>query len=291
MVTDMDGVIQSVNPAFTHITGYPAQEAIGKTPRLLRSDRHSQDFHTAVWQQVASRGFWQGEIWNRRKSGEVFLEWQTITRIGAADRAAARYVAVFHDITDSWQKNENTRQLAFHDALTKLPNRALLMERLERQIAFTEREPRLIAVIFLDIDGFKAVNDTLGHAVGDELLIAIAQKLQALVRQSDTVARLGGDEFVIQLDSPANREEVGQVADRFLAAINEVLDIQGHRVQVAASIGITVCPDDGNTAAGLIKGADMAMYEAKRAGKNRVRFFDAGSAGVAQRTDVRQHSP
>ena len=275
MVTDRNGIIMSVNPAFTQITGYPAEEAVGQSPRLLRSDRHDQAFHASVWKEIEGEGRWQGEIWNRRKDGGVFLEWQTITRIASANEADTRYVSVFHDITDTWQINEDNRQLAFHDALTKLPNRALLMERLDRRILSAAREPRAMAVMFLDLDRFKAVNDTLGHAVGDELLVAVAGKLQALVRQSDTVARLGGDEFVIKLDNPANQDEVKHIADRVIAVINEPIEIGDYTVHVGASVGIAIFPGDGATAAELLKSADAAMYGAKRAGKNRYQFFDA----------------
>jgi diguanylate cyclase (GGDEF)-like protein len=179
---------------------------------------------------------------------------------------------VFHDITASWQISEKHRHLAFHDALTGLPNRTLLMERLERRIASSVREPQLIALLFIDLDGFKEVNDSLGHAVGDELLIAIARKLQALVRQSDTAARLGGDEFVIKLDNPANRDEVQHIAERVIAVINLPVEIQGYSVQMGGSIGIAMFPEHGNTAAALLECADAAMYEAKHAGKNRYRF-------------------
>jgi diguanylate cyclase (GGDEF)-like protein/PAS domain S-box-containing protein len=275
MVTDGSGLILSVNPAFTQITGYPAQEAVGQTPHLLRSERHDEKFYASLWQQITGPGLWRGEIWNRRKNGEVFLEWLTITRIAGSNEAATRFVSVFHDITDSWKVNESNRLLAFHDALTKLPNRALLLERLERQIAGAERDPKRIAVLFLDLDRFKAVNDTLGHAVGDELLIIVSQKLQSLVRQSDTVARLGGDEFVILLDNPAHQDEVVYIADRVISVINEPIEILGHQVHVGASLGIAMYPDHGITAAELIESADASMYGAKRAGKNRYRFFTA----------------
>jgi diguanylate cyclase (GGDEF)-like protein/PAS domain S-box-containing protein len=280
MVTDAHGIILSVNPAFTEITGYPAQEAIGQSPRLLRSNRHEQEFHAGLWRQITETGQWKGEIWNRRKNGEIFLEWQTITRIAGSDKDSSRYVSVFHDITESWQKNEHTKHLAFHDALTDLPNRSLLMERLERQISIKEREPRCLAVLFLDLDRFKFVNDTLGHAIGDDLLIAVAQKLQALVRQSDTVARLGGDEFVIMLDNPASREEVVQIAKRIIAVINEPVTFHGKIAQVGTSIGIARYPEDGATAAELLKSADMAMYQAKHAGKNTYRFWSLENNGT-----------
>jgi diguanylate cyclase (GGDEF)-like protein/PAS domain S-box-containing protein len=275
LVTDLAGVIQSVNPAFTKITGFPAEEAIGHTPRILRSDRHDAPFHAALWNQIANQGHWQGEIWNRRKNGEVFLERQTITRIAGGHNEVSRYVSVFHDITDAWQANEDNRHLAFHDPLTKLPNRTLLLERLERQIARAKREPGSFAVMFLDLDHFKAVNDTLGHAVGDELLIVVAQKLQTLVRQTDTVARIGGDEFVIKLDNPASQDEVNYIAQRVIGVINETIEIKGHQIQVGASVGIALYPENGTTANELIQNADAAMYAAKRTGRNKFRLYSA----------------
>jgi diguanylate cyclase (GGDEF)-like protein/PAS domain S-box-containing protein len=273
MVTNTNGVILSVNPAFTEITGYPAQEAVGKTPRLLRSERHAAEFYASIWKQITAQGQWKGEIWNRRKCGDVFLVWQTITKIAGDNTESSRYVSVFHDITDTWKANEDNRHLAFHDALTKLPNRALLMERLERRISTAEREPLRIAIMFLDLDRFKLVNDTLGHAVGDELLIVVANRLQALVRHSDTVARLGGDEFIIKLYNPASQDEVVQIVGRVISVINDPVEIQGHHVQVGASVGIAMYPDDGATASELIASADSAMYVAKHAGKNRYQFF------------------
>ncbi len=272
MVTDLQGVIESVNPAFTEITGYTAEDAIGNTPRLLRSDHHDQEYFAAIWDEISTGGQWQGETWNRRKDGSIFLVWQTITRIDGSDNTPVRYVSVFHDITHNWEKNERTTHLAFHDALTGLPNRLLLMDRLEQLLSATEREPRNVAVMFQDLDRFKSVNDSLGHDVGDELLKVVAEKLLSQVRQSDTVARLGGDEFVIVLDNPANREEVAQVAARIVANLNEPMEFKGKKVEIGTSIGIAVYPDDGKTPAQLIRSADKAMYAAKEAGKNTFRF-------------------
>lgn len=272
MVTDTNGVILSVNAAFTDITGYPAQEAVGQTPRLIRSDHHEPAFHASVWKQIAEQGEWKGEIWNRRKNGEVFLVWQTITRVAAEDGGLGRYISVFHDITEVWQKNERNRHLAFHDALTDLPNRTLFLERLERQFVMSERHPRCLAVLFLDLDGFKHVNDTLGHAIGDELLKAVANKLQGLIRQTDTAARLGGDEFVILLDSPENRGEVENIAKRIIASINAPLHLTGCVAHVGTSIGIAICPEHGASPSDLLKSADAAMYRAKQEGKNTYRF-------------------
>ncbi len=287
-ITDEQGVILSVNPAFTKITGYTAEEAIGKTPRILKSGRHDEAFYTNLWAEIASTGRWQGEIWNRRKDGEVFVEWQTITKIPAANDEPCRYVSIFHDITELWRKNESLRHLAFHDMLTDLPNRSLLIERIERQIAMAERDKRGVALLFLDLDRFKAVNDRLGHDVGDDLLRMVAKKLQSLVRVADTVARLGGDEFVILLDNPASAEEVAQIAERVVALVNEPMSFSGQPAQVGTSIGIALYPADGKTPAALIKSADVAMYAAKYAGKNTYRFFSPHMAQSVDRTEARE---
>jgi diguanylate cyclase (GGDEF)-like protein/PAS domain S-box-containing protein len=273
MVIDANGIILSVNPAFTDTTGYPAQETIGQSTHLLRSNHHEDEFYAELWRSMLDLGRWQGEIWSRKKTGEIYLAWHTLTKVAGSSGGSSRYVSVFYDITDGWRKNEHTRHLAFHDALTDLPNRSLLMERLERHISMSERDPRNLAILFLDLDHFKHVNDTLGHAVGDELLKVVAQKLQAQVRQSDTVARLGGDEFVIVLDNPASREEVVQIAKRIIAVIHEPFELRGRTAQVGTSIGIALYPEDGATAAELIKHADVAMYESKGTGRNKYRFF------------------
>ena len=275
MVTDENGLIVSVNPAFTAITGYAADEAIGSTPRLLKSHRHEQRFFEEVWQQLRTAGHWEGETWNRRKNGEIFLVWQSITTIPAVAGGPLRYVSVFHDITERWRDDERLRHLALHDALTDLPNRALLIERLTLLIAITERELRAIAVMFIDLDGFKAVNDQHGHQVGDELLIAIGQRLSQQVRHSDTVARLGGDEFVVLLDNPASLLEVERIAERIVAAVAQPVVLSECSVRVSATLGIAVHPAGGQTAETLMAHADAAMYQAKRAGKGTYRFHHA----------------
>lgn len=274
-VTDANGAILSVNPAFTRITGYPAEEVIGENPRILKSNRHDQAFYAAMWQDINAKGRWEGELWNRRKNGDIYPERMVITAIRDAAGEAHRYVSVFNDITALWRKDEHVRHLAFHDALTDLPNRTLLLERLDRQIAMSAREHRELAVMFLDLDGFKLVNDTLGHEVGDDVLKTVAQRLLTIVRQADTVARLGGDEFVIILDNPANRDEVAHIASRIIATVGEPMNLQPRTAQVSTSIGIAMLPADGETPADLIKNADTAMYAAKMSGKKIFRFFDA----------------
>ncbi|WPX30914.1 diguanylate cyclase [Actimicrobium sp. CCC2.4] len=273
MVTDSKDVILSVNPAFTGITGYSAQEAVGQTPGLLRSPRQSAQFYAAKQGQIRDTGLWQGEIWSRKKSGELFLERQTTTRIAGAHADEDRYVAVFQDITATWEKNEHIRQLAFHDGLTNLPNRRLLMERIERHIVAAGRRARGLAVLFLDLDRFKVINDDFGHAAGDELLVTVARRLQGLLREADTVARLGGDEFVVLLDNPVNRIEIERVVQLIIAVVNEPMVSQDKTARVGTSVGIAVYPDDGAKATTLLKNADLAMYEAKNAGRNTFRFF------------------
>ena len=275
MVTDSDGIILSVNPAFTQITGYTATEAIGQPRRLLETLQHDPGFFAALWDDVATHGRWEGETWNRRKNGDVFVEWQSITLIRDADNEPLRYVSVFHDVTERWQQNEHTRHLALHDGLTDLPNRHLLMERFHQLLMLSEREQRMLAVLFLDLDGFKLVNDTLGHDMGDEVLKSVAGKLVALVRKSDTVSRVGGDEFVILLDNPVSRDEVTHVASRIIELLNEPVEIRGQVARIGTSVGIAMHPADGDSAAQLMNNADAAMYIAKGAGRNTYRFFAA----------------
>ncbi|MCX7279341.1 MAG: sensor domain-containing diguanylate cyclase [Burkholderiales bacterium] len=273
MVTDADGMILSVNPAFTAITGYSPDEVVGRPSQLLRSHHHDDAFYKAIDHALTQQGHWAGELWNRHKNGEAFLEWQSITTIPGSADTATRYVSVFNDITERWRKDERIRHLALHDPLTDLANRQLLTDRLSQLITQTAREPRQLALMFLDLDGFKHVNDTLGHDVGDELLVQVAQKLLALVRQNDTVARLGGDEFIILLDNPLNQDDVAHVASRIVATIRAPVVLQGQTVQIGASIGIAMHPYGGATPAALIQSADTAMYAAKRDGKNAYRFF------------------
>ncbi len=276
MVTDESGVILSVNPAFTTITGYPANEAVGRPSSMLEAARPDEDFRATVKRELAAHGCWKGETWARRQDGDTFLVWQVVTAIRASLATPLRQVSVFSDITERWRNDERLRHLAFHDPLTDLPNRSLLLERLNQLISQAEREDRKVAVLFLDLDRFKAINDSLGHDVGDQLLKAVARAMQGLVRHADTVARLGGDEFVIVLDNPVSHDEVAVVASRIIRAIGEPRTFDGQRVEVGASMGIAMHPDDGRTAETLITNADAALYAAKGGGRNTYRFFGAG---------------
>lgn len=267
-VTDAAGTILSVNPAFTEITGYTAAEAVGQNPRILNSARQGPEFFAALWHQLKTCGRWQGEIWNRRKNGEIFFERQTITKVRNSSGEAVRYVSVFSDITEAWRRNERFRHLAFHDELTDLPNRTAFTKRLNEAVLLAQRERQCLAVMFIDLDGFKAVNDRLGHEVGDALLKSVARKLQALVRSTDIVARIGGDEFIVLIGDAPSELQVARIAAAMIEAINEPLNHEGTVADVGVSIGIARYPADGRSAADLVQRADAAMYGAKATGKN-----------------------
>jgi diguanylate cyclase (GGDEF)-like protein/PAS domain S-box-containing protein len=273
LITDAEGIILSVNPAFTEITGYTAEEAVGQNPRILQSNRHDRAFYASMWKQITTEGLWNGEIWNRRKDGDLYLERMSISMVRDADGEPVRYVSVFSDITALWRKDEHIKHLAFHDALTDLPNRTLLMDRINQRIINSNREQCNLALLFLDLDGFKLVNDRHGHNVGDDLLKEVAKRLQALVRQSDTVARLGGDEFIVVLNNPKGVEEIASIAGCVVSSINEPMEILGEVLRIGASVGIAIFPADASTSADLIKNADTAMYAAKDSGRNKISFY------------------
>jgi diguanylate cyclase (GGDEF)-like protein/PAS domain S-box-containing protein len=287
VVTDKDGIILSVNPAFTEITGYTAEEAIGQTPRILKSDHHDDAFYAVMWKTLRETGSWQGELWNRRKNGEAFLEWQSITKISDEQGEPMRYVAVFNDVTELRQKDERIKHQAYHDALTGLPNRQLLQDRLDHGIAVASRDRSHLALLFLDLDRFKTINDSLGHDVGDLLLQAVAGRLSNCVRRSDTLARLGGDEFVLILSDFDSTAEVAHVAEKIIHELVQPLTLAGHQVHVTTSVGIAFFPEDGRDAKTLMKNADTAMYQAKEAGRNAFRFFDTSmNSRALERLDL-----
>lgn len=274
MIVNEGGLIVSVNPAFSEITGYSAEEAIGSSSGLLKSHRHDAAFYAEMWRQLRGNNRWQGEIWNLRKNGELYLERLSINRIAAVDGFPVLYAGVFHDITEQRQADEQIRHLAFHDTLTNLPNRALFQDRLSHALTRASREGMRLSVIFIDLDGFKAVNDRLGHDVGDLLLQEVALRIQARLRRSmDTVARLGGDEFVVLMEDLAEAEHCASLAKEIIAAISQPLTLNGQVVQVGASLGIALFPKDGHDARELMKRADIAMYAAKAAGKGVYQFF------------------
>ena len=273
VVTDASSTIVSVNPAFTEITGYSEAEAVGQKPSLLRSDRHEPEFYRTMWEELAKVGRWKGEIWNRRKGGEAYLEWLTINRIDDDAGKPIRYVSVFHDITEIRRKDERIRHLAFHDALTGLPNRALMQDRLQHALARAQREGGRLSVTFMDLDRFKAINDGLGHDVGDLLLQEVASRIKGRLRAVDTVARMGGDEFVVLMEDLDKAGDCACLAQELIAEISRPMKLRGHDVQVGASMGMAFFPEDGADALELMKHADLAMYAAKSAGRNTYRFF------------------
>ncbi len=278
MVTDKNGLILRVNRAFTRLTGYSADEAIGHTPRLLSSGRHAQEFYRQMWTVLAEKGYWQGQIWNRRKNGRIYAEWMTITAVRDAAGAIAHYVSAFSDITENAEAEAQIHRLAYYDALTQLPNRLLLRDRLGQALAASTRSGLYGALLFLDLDNFKTLNDTRAHDAGDQLLIDITRRLLAAVRESDTVARLGGDEFVIILEELAADAETAaalaeQVGDKLVGVISQPCQIDGSEFHCTASIGIGLFHRHA-TAEELLKQADLAMYQAKTAGRNTLRFFD-----------------
>jgi diguanylate cyclase (GGDEF)-like protein/PAS domain S-box-containing protein len=282
MVTDLEGVIITVNPAFTQVTGYSAEEVIGQTPRVLRSGRHDQAFYQAMWSELILTGQWQGEVWDRRKNGEIYPKWVVINTASGGDGAPLRRVALFSDITEKKNSEEVIWQQANFDALTGLPNRQMFSDRLEQEVKKAHRADLRMALLFLDLDRFKEVNDTLGHDMGDQLLKEAARRLTTCVRESDTVARLGGDEFTVvlgELDDPASAERVAQAILRELA---RPFHLGGEDVYVTASIGVTFYPEDAGDMDALLKHADQAMYAAKSQGRNRYSYFTASMQELAQ---------
>lgn len=278
MVTDAETRILQVNPAFCAITGYAAEEAIGRTPAMMSSGRHDPAFYDAIAARLASEGVWQGEVWNRRKSGDLYVQWLSITRIGTAEAPEA-YVCTFSDITQRKAAEEQIRYRADHDALTGLPNRALFADRLSSAMASASRHGHRFALLAVDLDHFKAVNDRLGHLAGDVLLVEAAARLQACVRESDTVARLGGDEFAViltEITGPADAEEV---AARICASIARPFMLAEGEARLSASVGIAFGPNGDASVTLLQRRADRALYAVKHSGRGNYRIYDAARDG------------
>ncbi len=284
MITTTAGRILKVNQAFTEITGYTEAEAVGQTPALLHSDRHDPDFYENLWNTLTHNGQWQGEIWNRRRSGELFPAWENISAVRDESGRQTRYVSIFSDLTEKHLSEQRIYRLAHYDVLTGLPNRVLFQERLEQGLLHHRRQRTTMALLFLDLDRFKRVNDSLGHAAGDRLLQIAAGRLAACVRESDTVARLGGDEFTIILEDIGTPEDATGVALKILAALAEPVPVAGHDLFVTTSIGIALYPRDAGDAHTLLRHADAAMYLAKERGRNNWQMFtDAINVAAAER--------
>ena len=274
MVVSADSLITRVNTAFTRITGYTQEEVAGQSPRLLASGRHDERFFQEFWNALNSNDYWRGEIWNRRKSGDVFAVLQSVAVVRDQQGKLLNYVSVFADISQIKAHEAELDRVANYDSLTYLPNRRLLSDRLKQSILRSDRSGKSSAICFLDLDGFKAINDHLGHAVGDQVLIGVAHNLSGVLRAEDTLARLGGDEFVVLLSEVASAEECTLILERMLDAARVPVMVNEHMIQISVSIGVSLYPSDNADPDILLRHADMAMYLAKQAGKNRYQLFD-----------------
>jgi diguanylate cyclase (GGDEF)-like protein/PAS domain S-box-containing protein len=271
-VTDAHTHIVHVNPAFCEITGFTPEDVLGKTPTVLASGRHDPDFYARMWDSLIKTGKWQGEIWDRRKSGEMFAGWQNIAAVRNSMGEVTNYVSVFSDITSRKQLEERLSYQANHDPLTRLPNRTLFHERLQRAVARAHRNQSLVALLFIDLDRFKQVNDTMGHLAGDLLLQQVSERLTGAIRQGDTVARLSGDEFTVILEDVQDPRDAAVVSHKILRMLAESFDLAGQEARISSSIGVALFPADAGDPQGLIKLADAAMYRAKHLGRNGCQF-------------------
>jgi len=287
MITDAQRRILSVNKAFSDLTGYTAGFVVGQTPALLSSMQQGEVEYDTIWREAADQGTWQGEVWQRRRDGSEFQEWLSIGAVRNRGNAISHFVAVFSDITERKNSEARIAYLAHHDPLTGLPNRALFQDRLQQAMGRAERNADLLALLYLDLDRFKTINDSLGHIAGDRLLQAVAERLQSCVRETDTICRQGGDEFIIVLTDIGDTEIPARIAEKILRHLSEPFDLDGHALGTSFSIGIAVYPNDGDTPEALMKNADTAMYHAKESGRNTYRFFtEAMNANALERLQI-----
>ncbi|AEF99509.1 sensor domain-containing protein [Methylomonas methanica] len=294
VITDANAVILRVNKTFTESTGYSAEEAVGQNISILKSGRHDQDFYADMWRSLKNTGTWQGEIWDKRKNDQIYPKWLTITAVKDETGAVTHYVGTHIDISDRKAAEDEIKNLAFYDPLTQLPNRRLLLDRLQQALATHARKQVFGALFFLDLDHFKNLNDTLGHEKGDQLLQQVAGRLSSCVREGDTVARLGGDEFVVMLKELGARSaeaavQAEMIGEKILRTLNETYQFDGYEHRSTSSIGATLFSDQSLGIDELLKQADIAMYQAKAAGRNNLRFFDpAMQASIIARTAMEQ---
>lgn len=282
LVTDANHKIVAFNPAFTKMTGYTLDDIRGKDPFLLHSDRHDEDFFATMWIEITQHGVWQGEIWNRRKDGEIFLTWLTINAIRNDKGEIQRYISIGSDISHKVRSDELIWRQANYDFLTNLPNRYMFQDRLELEVRKSLRQNSLLALLFIDLDHFKDVNDTLGHSVGDQLLIKAAERISSCVRSSDTVARMGGDEFTVILPQLKNTIDAEKTAAQIISVLAQPYSINGETIYAQASVGITFCPNDTTEIDLLVRHADQAMYASKASGRNRFTYFTQALHDEAQ---------
>lgn len=288
MVTDIDKRIVRINPAFTEITGYTEAEVIGKTPKVLRSGRHDQMFYSAMWASITNTGHWQGEIWNRRKNGETYPELMSVDVVKDSDGRLCNYVSVFTDISKLINTQSELDFLAHHDPLTRLPNRLLLLSRLHHGIQRSLRDSKCLALLMIDLDRFKDINDSFGHLVGDELLQLVAEKLLVHLREVDTVSRLGGDEFTVLLEDISGSADAAHVASDIIRDLSEPYRLSnGAEVRIGASIGISIFPGYGTTPEQMLQQADSALYQAKTEGRGCFVYFSESLTKAArERIDI-----
>lgn len=272
VVTDANNRFITVNPAFTKTTGYTLEEVIGKTPKILKSGKQSSEFYASMWKDLNTNGQWDGELSNRRKNGEIYIEWLSIRAIYNHDNTVKMYVATFSDITEKKRADEIIWKQANYDSLTNLPNRRLFDDRLKHEIRIANRSKKLLALLFIDLDYFKDVNDNHGHEIGDMLLISVSTRITETLRATDTVARIGGDEFAAILPQIENESDISKVAKLIIEKLSIPFDLNGINVNISASIGIAIYPKDGATAKELLKYADRAMYDAKKSGRGRISY-------------------
>ncbi|MBV9080512.1 MAG: EAL domain-containing protein, partial [Elusimicrobia bacterium] len=273
VITDAAGVIQAVNRAFTHASGYSCDDAIGRVPTFLKSDRHKPTFYKKILSSLEKTGFWQGEVFHRKKSGDIQLQYLSISSVQDPDGKPSHYVSVLTDITKRKRAEETIKHMAYYDALTDLPNRALFLERLNQALIQAQRNRRVLAVLFLDLDRLKIINDTLGHNMGDRMLKAVAARLKGAMRDTDTVARLGGDEFMLLLPEIANPNDIERITTKILETFATPFQFDSEELYITTSVGVAVYPRDGEDAETLLKNADTAMYRAKRTGRNNCQVF------------------
>ena len=286
VITDVHGDIVYVNPAFTAITGYRSDQALGKNMRMLHSGRQTKSFYETMWSGILSEGRWAGEIWNRRRNGECYREWISINAVRNAEAGTEYYVGIFSDISSIKSREHQLERLAFFDPLTGLPNRLLFKDRLRQAMARAERGENTVALCFLDLDGFKRINDEYGHLLGDQLLQEVAARLRKGVRKADTVARISGDEFMILLTSVSSLDDVKEVAGNLLRTVAEPYSFVEPAIDIFASLGISMYPRDGKDDKTLISHADLAMYAAKRDGGNCCRAYEEIHDRIPERSNI-----
>ena len=274
MITDAQANILSVNQAFINVTQYSREEVIGKKPNILHSGNHDKGFYERMWNVIVNEQRWQGEVWNRRKDNELYPEWLSITAVFDDNQKVSHYIGIFSDVSTESEGNERLYHLAHYDSLCDLPNRMLFYDRLRQAISRSKRSNQRIAVMFMDLDGFKQVNDEYGHSIGDELLQQVSKRIVSMLRETDTIARIGGDEFTLIINDIDNIDSINAIAEKVLSTVKESYTLHEYAFDISASIGISLLPDNSDDMNTLVKQADIAMYKAKKEGKNQFKFYD-----------------